>query len=180
MSLLNVVLPWWARWLVLASAAAVFGTICYNKGKQVKGEEHLAYVAEQAQRTVKIAKAQQVVVTQTQIKYVDRIKTIIAKGETIEKQVPIYITSSDTARFAVNAGFVRLYDAAWSGDTPGPAADTDREPAGISLAQVAEVDVSNATSCRAWRELALGLREHYHRLQSATNASCGDGTQACR
>ena len=107
MNLLNVVLPWWARWLALVSAAAVFGTICYNKGKQVKGEEHLAYVAAQVQQTIKIAKAQQLVVTQTQIKYVDRIKTVYAKGETIEKQVPIYITSADTARFAVNAGFVR-------------------------------------------------------------------------
>jgi hypothetical protein len=171
MSLLNFVLPWWARWLVLASAAAVFGTICYNKGKQVKGEEHLAYVAEQAQRTSKIAKAQQVVVAQTQIKYVDRIKTVYAKGETIEKQVPIYITSADAARFAVNAGFVRLYDAAWKGVAPGPATDSDREPAGISLAQVVEADVSNATSCRAWRELALGLREHYLRLQSVTNTT---------
>ncbi|HWX01425.1 hypothetical protein [Collimonas sp.] len=171
MNLLNVVLPWWSRWLVLVSAAAVFGTICYNKGKQVKGEEHLAYLAEQAQRSVGIAKAQQLVITQTQIKYVDRIKTVYAKGETIEKQVPIYVTSADAARFAVNAGFVRLYDAAWSGIDPGSAADSDREPAGISLAQVAEVEVSNATGCRAWRELALGLREHYRQLQSVTNAN---------
>jgi hypothetical protein len=171
MSLLNVILPWWARWLVLASAAVVFGTICYNKGEQMKGEEHLAYVAEQAQQTIKIANAQQVVVTKTQIKYVDRIRTIYAKGETIEKQVPVYITSADTDRFAVNAGFVRLYDAAWSGDAPGPAADSDREPAGISLTQITEANVSNATSCRAWRELALGLREYLVGLRLATNIS---------
>ncbi|AMP15473.1 hypothetical protein CPter291_3236 [Collimonas pratensis] len=164
-----MVLPWWVRWLVLASAAAVFGTICYDKGKQVKGEEHLAYVAEQAQRSVRIEKAQQVVVTQTQIKYVDRIKTVYAQGETIEMQIPIYITSTDTARFAVNAGFVRLYDAAWSGDAPGPAADSDREPAGISLAQVAEVDVFNATACRAWKELALGQRQFYDELRDTSN-----------
>jgi hypothetical protein len=171
MNLLSVVLPWWARWLVLASAAAVFGTFCYNKGKQVKGEEHLAYVAAQAQRSVGIAKAQQLVVTQTKIKYVDRIKTIYAKGETIEKQIPIYVTSADAIRFAVNAGFVRLYDAAWSGDDPGPAANSDREPAGMSLAQIAETDAFNATSCRTWREIALGLREHYHQMQFVTNTN---------
>ena len=170
MSLLKEVLPWWARWLALTSAAAVFGTICYNKGKQDEGEKHIAYINQQAGQTLKIAKAQQVVVTQTQIKYVDRIKTIYVKGEAIEKQVPIYITQADNVRFAVNAGFVRLYDAAWSGEDPGPAADSDREPAGISLAQVAVVDASNATTCRAWRELALGLREHYMHLQAATNA----------
>lgn len=169
MNLLSVVLPLWARWLILISAAAVFGTIVYNKGKQVEGEKHLAYVAEQAARTVKIVKAQQVVVTQTQIKYVDRIKTIYVKGDAIEKQVPIYITEADNARFAVNAGFVRIYDAAWNGDDPGPALDSDREPAGISLTQVGEVNAFNATACRAWREIALGQREYYTRLQSATN-----------
>jgi hypothetical protein len=168
MSLLKEVLPWWARWLALASAAAVFGTICYNKGKQDEGEKHIAYVNQQAERSNKIAKAQQVVVAQTQIKYVDRIKTIYVKGETIEKQVPIYITQADNVRFAVNAGFVRLYDAAWSGEDPGPAVDSDREPAGVSLAQVAAVDAGNAASCRGWRELALGLREYYADLQRAT------------
>jgi hypothetical protein len=64
---------------------------------------------------------------------------------------------------------VRIYDAAWTGDDPGPAIDSDREAAGISLAQVAEVDVFNATACRAWREIALGQREYYTRLQSVTN-----------
>ncbi|MDB5768008.1 MAG: hypothetical protein JWQ61_2822 [Collimonas fungivorans] len=170
MSLLKEVLPRWARWLALASAAAVFGTICYNKGKQGEGEKHIAYVNQQAERSNKIAKAQRVVVAQTQIKYVDRIKTIYVKGEIVEKQVPIYITQADNARFAVNTGFVRLYDAAWAGDDPGPATDSDREPAGISLAQVAAVDAGNATSCHAWRELALGLREYYAHLQTATNA----------
>ena len=171
MNLLKEVLPWWARWLALASAAAVFGTICYNKGKQDEGEKHIAYVNQQAERSNKIAKAQQVVVAQTQIKYVDRIKTIYVKGETIEKQVPIYITQADNVRFAVNAGFVRLYDAAWSGDDPGPAADSDRESAGISLTQIAEANFSNATSCRAWSELALGLREYLAILRLTTNIS---------
>ncbi|WP_211441377.1 hypothetical protein [Collimonas humicola] len=169
MNLLKEILPWWVRWLALVSVAAVFGTICYNKGKQHEGEKHIAYVNQQAEHSIKIAKAQQIVVTKTQIKYVDRIKTIYIKGETIEKQVPIYITQTDNVRFAVNAGFVRLYDAAWSGEDPGPAADSDREPAGVSLAQVAAVEAGNAASCRAWRELALGLREYYAHLQVTTN-----------
>ncbi|MEM4990730.1 hypothetical protein V8G57_25305 [Collimonas sp. H4R21] len=166
MNLLTTILPAWVRWLTLISAAAVFGTIVYNKGRQVEGEKHIAYLAEQSAQTLKIAKAQQVVVTQTQIKYVDRINTIYAKGEEIEKQVPIYITQVDNASFAVSVGFVRLYDAAWSGDDPGSAADSDRDPSEISLAQVAEADVFNATTCRAWRELAQGLRENYTRLKS--------------
>jgi Flp pilus assembly protein CpaB len=76
MNLLATILPAWVRWLALMSAAAVFGTLCYNKGKQNEGEKHVAYISQQAGQTIKIAKAQQVVVTLTQIKYVDRIKTI--------------------------------------------------------------------------------------------------------
>lgn len=107
------------------------------------------YHSHQTDQILKIAKTQQIVIMQTQIKYVDHIKTIYVKGEAIEKQVPIYIAQEDNDRFAVNAGFVRLYDATWSGDDLEPAADSDREPAGVSLAQVAAVDAGNATSCRA-------------------------------
>jgi len=79
MNLLTMVVPLWARWLVLISAAAVLGAIVYNTGRKVEGEKHLAYLAEQSARALKIAKAQQTVVTQTQIKYVDRINTIYAR-----------------------------------------------------------------------------------------------------
>ena len=169
MNLLNEILPWWARWLALTLAFLLVFTFGQLRGERIAGEKHIDYVMAQAERSIAIAKAQQVVVTKTQIEYVDRIKTIYVKGDAIEKQVPIYITEADNARFAVNAGFVRVYDAAWAGDDPGPASDSDREPSGISLAQVAEVDVFNATTCRAWREIALGQREYYRRLQSVTN-----------
>ncbi|AIY41971.1 hypothetical protein LT85_2813 [Collimonas arenae] len=81
------------------------------------------------------------------------------------KQLPIYITEVDNERFVINAGFVRLYNAAWSGESAGPAAESDREPAGISLAEVAEVEIHNASNCRAWAEMTLGLRKHYEEIK---------------
>ncbi|WP_211441836.1 hypothetical protein [Collimonas humicola] len=118
-----------------------------------------------------VARANRAIAAKTEIIYRDRIQKIYIKGDEIEKQVPIYITEVDSSRFAVNAGFVRLYDAAWSGESAGPAAESDREPAGISLAEVAAVEAGNATSCRAWREIAVGLREYYAHLQVITNMS---------
>lgn len=171
MNFLSSILPWWVRWLALALGLLLSFTFGQLRGQRVEGEKHIAYLTQQAGRSLKIAGTQQAVVIQTQVKYVDRIKTVYIKGEEIEKQVPIYITEDDNMRFAVNAGFVRIYDAAWTGDDPGPAADSDREPAGISIAQVAEVNTFNATACRAWREIALGQREYYRRLQSVTNKS---------
>jgi hypothetical protein len=166
MNLLKEILPLWMRWLALTLAllfAFAFGQL---RGQRIEGEKHIAYVAKQGEQSVRIATAQQVVVRQTQIKYVDRIKTIYVKGEEIEKQVPIYVTEADSARFAVNAGFVRIYDAAWTGENPGSAVDSDREPAGISLAQVAETEVLNATICRAWRERAIGWQFFYEQLKT--------------
>ena len=164
-----IVVPWWARALALTFACASVFLLGQLHGERIAGEKHSDYVSKQAAQTVKIVKAQAKVVIETQIKYVDRIKTIYTKGETIEKQVPIYITSADNAACTINAGFVRAYDAAWQNQPAGPATDADREPAAISLTDVAETDAHNATSCHAWREQALGWREFYKRLLEATN-----------
>jgi hypothetical protein len=165
----NYVLPTWARLLAYALMVAVVFCLGDMQGERRAGQAHVDYVTKQAAQTVAIGRAQTRVVIQTEIKYRDRIQKIYLKGEVIEKQVPIYVTQADDAVYGVNAGFVRAYNAAWSGDDPGPAGDADRGPAGIPLSAVADVDAHNATSCRAWRETALGLREFYERLKKETN-----------
>ena len=165
----NYVLPSWARLLAYALVVAVVFCLGDMQGERRAGQVHIEYVNRQATQTVAIGRPQTKVVIQTEIKYRDRIQKIYLKGEVIEKQVPIYVTQADDAVYGVNAGFVRAYNAAWSGDDSGPAGDADREPAGIPLSVVAEVDVHNATSCRVWREQALGLRDLYQKLQTATN-----------
>ena len=67
----------------------------------------------------------------------------------------------------------RVLDAAWSGDPAGPASDSDREPADVPLDAIAAAEVGNATSCRAWREQALGWREFYAGQQVAINGKAG-------
>lgn len=166
---LAMILPWWARALAVLFACVCVFLLGQLHGERVAGEKHIEYVSAQAAQSVKIVKAQAKVVIETQIKYVDRIKKIYIKGETIEKQVPVYVTQADNAACVINTGFVRVYDAAWSNTIAGPTADADREPAAVSLAEVAETTAFNATTCNAWREQALGLREFYERLQEATN-----------
>ncbi|MGV8899999.1 MAG: hypothetical protein ACOH2B_12255 [Burkholderiaceae bacterium] len=165
----DLVIPAWARWVCLACAGAIIFLFGQLHGERVAGQHHLDYVTAQAGQTVKVTKEQTKIVIQTEIEYRDRIQKIYIKGVEIEKQVPIYITPADNDRFGVNVGFVRSHNAAWSGELAGPAAESDREPAGIPLADVAYADASNATSCSAWREQALGLREFYRKLQAVTN-----------
>lgn len=137
--------------------------------ERVAGQRHIDYVTAQAAQTIKIAKAQQIVVTKTEIEYRDRIQKIYVKGDVIEKEIPVYVTQADNARCTINAGFVRIYDAAWSGEPAGPAAESDREPASVSLAEAADVGTHNATACLAWREQALGLRGFYQKLKVVTD-----------
>lgn len=165
----NLLLPAWARLLTAAIVAACLLLAGWAFGERHAGEAHLAYVAAQGTQTQLIVRAQAQVVRQTEIAYRDRIKTIYVKGDAIEKFVPVYVTAADDARYGVNAGFVRLHDAAWSGDAAGAAAESDREPGAVSLAEVSAAIAHNATACLAWREQALGLRAHYAHLQAAIN-----------
>ena len=174
----GIVLPSWAKWAAIAALmVAVYGAGRLHEAR--RGADALAdYIGKQAAQTAVIIKKQVEVRTVVQTKYVDRVQKIYVQGETIEKSIPTYIQPADTDRFAVNAGFIRVLDAAWSGEPVGPAADSDREPAELSLDAVAGSEVANATSCLTWREQALGWREFYVRQQVAINGKAGEWASA--
>jgi hypothetical protein len=176
----DTVLPWWAKWaalLVLLLAAYGLGRVHEAR----RGADALTdYIGRQAAQSVRIVERQAKVVTVTETKYRDRIHTIYLQGEKLEADIPKYIKPADDQLFAVPVGFVRVYDAAWSGDAVGPAADTDREPSGIPLSAVAATEVGNASSCRRWREQALGWREFYARQQVAINGRAGEWATEAR
>lgn len=158
-------LPAPARWIALLGIIVAVYLLGMLQGEQVAGQQHVDYIQAQAARGAAIAKARERVVVQTEVKYRERLKTIYVKGEEIEKQVPVYVTAADSAECRINAGFVRSYNSAWAGESAGTATSADRDSAGISLTEVAETDAYNAGACRAWRELAVGLREFYEKQQ---------------
>lgn len=166
--MMNFIIPPWAKWAALAMMLAGMYLFGRGDGKAIKAAELDSYKTELALATVALVQAHGEVVKVTEIEYRDRIKTIYTKGDTITKEVPVYVTTADNAHCTINAGFVRVQSAAWTGEPAGPAGESDREPAGISLAQVAEADAFNATSCRAWREKAIGLEQFYQKLQVTT------------
>lgn len=154
-----------ALWFILGVALLSGG---YGMGRL-----HEARKSRPANQTVKIVYRQAAVVTKTETVYRDRVQKIYLKGETIEHYIPTLVQPVDERLFAVNAGFVRILDAAWAGEAPGPARDSDREPAGIPLGQLAHVQVDNATVCHAWRDQALGWRQFYADQQIAINGQAG-------
>ncbi|MFB9244936.1 hypothetical protein [Massilia antarctica] len=163
--------PLWARCALLVAACWSLFLLGQLHGERKAGEAHIAYIGQQAAQVVKVAKAQVQVLVRTETKYRDRIEKIYVKGDEIEKQVPVYVSAADSRAYGVNAGFVRSYNAAWTNELAGPAANADREPAAVPLTEIAEADAHNARSCFAWREQALGLRETYVNLQAVTNGA---------
>jgi hypothetical protein len=168
-----IALPWWAKWAAVAALLlAAYGLGRVHEARR-GADAMVDYIGKQSKQSAVIVQRQVQVVTVTETKYRDRIQKIYVEGKQIEADIPKYITPADDDLFAVNAGFVRVVDAAWTGDPAGPAAESDREPAGVPLDRVAAVEASNATSCRAWREQALGWREFYAGQQVAINGRAG-------
>lgn len=164
----------WIRllaYLLIGTSLFLLGVIW---GASAAGQRELDRANQRAEQTAKLAQATVRVMWKTEIKYRDRIRTVYQKGETIEKQVPVYVTPVDDRHCSINVGFVRSFNAAWSNEPAGPGAESDREPAGVPLSAVAEVDAHNATACHAWREQALGLREAYGKLKATIE---GEGDQ---
>lgn len=170
----GVVVPVWVKWVALG---ALLGAVyCVGRLHEARrgGDVMADYIGRQAAQTTVIVKKQVEVQTSVQIKYVDRIQKIYVQGATIETNIPTYIQPFDNDRYGVNVGFVRIIDAAWSGDPVGSADSSDREPAGIPLDEVASVQVGNATSCRIWREKVYGWRKFYAGQQVAINGKAGE------
>lgn len=167
----------WAPWA--AGGAIVVGMTAgaYGLGRlqeaRIGAAALVDYKSQQAARTVTIIQKQVQVVTKTEIEYRGRVQKIYLQGASIEKRIPQYIQPDDDRHFAVNVGFVRVLDGAWAGRVDGPADDSDKHPSGIPLSGIAAVEAGNITSCRAWREQALGWRVFYSRQQIAINGEAG-------
>lgn len=167
-TLLSLVLPAWVRPALLAAAAVSLYLLGVLHGVTTEGQKHTDYLLAQAARTAVVVAKQTQIVHDVEVVYRDRIHTIYTTGEKNVQAAPQLVTAGDSRQCTVNAGFVRLYAAAWSSTVAGPAAEPDREPTAVSLTDIAEADAENAASCHAWREQALGLRSFYNQLRAVT------------
>lgn len=173
-----VVIPRWVPWAAGALALLAIVASSYGLGRvheaRIGAAALASYKEKAAIQTVKIVKGETQVVIKTEIKYRDRVQKIYVQGEQIEKAIPDYVQPADDARFAVNAGFLRVVDGAWAGEIAGPASDADREPSAIPISEIARTEAANATSCRAWRDKVIGWRAFYADQQVVINGAAGD------
>lgn len=168
-NLLSLAVPPWVRPALLAAAAASLYMLGVLRGVTTEGQKHVDYVIAQSGRSAALAAKQIQIVHDVEIQYRDRIRTIHLTGEKNVEAAPQLVTADDSRQCTVNAGFVRLHDAAWTNSIAAPAAESDREPTAVSLTDIAEADADNAASCHDWREQAIGLRIFYNQLRAVTN-----------
>ena len=108
----------WPYVLAVAVAAALlFGA--YRMGKTEVQDDWDAEKAKMAQYILELEANQGKETVRVVTEYVDRIKTVNVKGQTIIEKVPVYVTKEDDARCgAIGAGFVRLWNAANKNEVP--------------------------------------------------------------
>lgn len=164
------VIPWPYRLLALAALGVALVGFGWIKGASHVQAQWVAAIQQQALQTAasreRHAQATVKVVTQ----YVDRVRIVREKGDTIFKEVPVYVPAQADAACTINRGFVRLHDAAAAGELPEPARDADAAPAGIALSSAAGTVAANYQTCHENAEQLRALQGWIAGMRAAEQA----------
>jgi hypothetical protein len=98
------------------------------------------------------------VTIQVVTEYVDRVNVVKEKGDTIVKEVPVYITQTAEEQCKLTEGFAAIHDAAVLNEEPNMPEDVDA-PLDVSLADVTKTVVGNYNTCNQTKEQLLALQE---------------------
>jgi hypothetical protein len=165
--LTDIIVPRWLHWALLLAALG----LAYGTGR-LQEARHATDAA--VAKTVTLVKTQVQTVTKVETVYRDRVQKIYVQEKNLVAEIPSHISPAVDEHFAIPVGFLRVAAAGWSGAAAGPADDADDQPAALSFSELAAIEVGNATSCRVWREQALGWRDFYARQQVTFNGRAGD------
>ena len=152
------VIPWPYRLLALA----VLGVALVGFG-WIKGASHVqaqwdAAVQQQALQAAAARERQAQATVKVVTQYVDRVRVVREKGQTIIKEVSVYVPVQADAACTINRGFVRLHDAAAAGELPEPARDADAAASGLALSTVAATVAANYQTCHENAEQLKALQ----------------------
>jgi hypothetical protein len=151
-------IPWPYRWLALASLGVALIGFGWIKGAGYVQAEWDAAVQEQSRHAAAVRERQAQATVKVVTQYVDRVRVVREKGETIIKEVPVYVPVQADAACTINRGFVRLHDAAATSELPEPARDADAAAEGLALSAVAGTVAANYQSCHENAEQLRALQ----------------------
>lgn len=158
MNLLTLVPLQYRAIAILVMIASVFG---YG---WTQGAEH--QLNKQAiidsQKNVKIlqARIKQAEITEKVVtRYVDKIRIIKKKGDTIISQVPVYITQENDNNCTVPESFSLLWNTANRGDIPETTRTLNETPSAIVLSDIAAQHATEASICRETEQQLVSLQD---------------------
>jgi hypothetical protein len=160
-------IPWPYRLLALVLLAVALIGFGWIKGAVHVQAQWDAAVQQQALQTSATRLRQAEATVKVVTEYVDRVRVVREKGDTIIREVPVYVPAQADAACTINRGFVRLHDAAAAGELPEPAGDADAPAAGIALSTVAETVAGNYQSCHENAEQLRALQGWVRGMASA-------------
>lgn len=140
-------IPWPYRLLALAALAVALIGFGWVKGAVQVQTRWDAAVQQQTLQAAALRERQAQATVKVVTEYVDRVRVVREKGDTIFKEVPVYVPAQADAACTINRGIVRLHDAAAAGELPDPARDADASAAGIALSAVAGTVAANYQTC---------------------------------
>ena len=150
-------LPSWVLWLALAALVAAAAGWGYVKGARSVQADWAAATAEQSSVVARVQVAQAQVTEHVVTQYVDRVRTVREAGETIVKEVPVYVPAQCDADGRLPAGWRVLHDAAASGQPADAARAADAQPVAPDAA--AETVARNYLTCRETAEQLTALQQ---------------------
>lgn len=150
----------------LALLAAIVGGIWTVRHRIASAETRAAAAETRAgrlQAELEQARMGERVVTQ----YVDRVRTVRERGNTITREVPVYVSAQADAACAVPVGFVRVHDsAAQNLPLDYPPGDPDAPAPGLALSAVAAAVAGNYTTCHETAAQLTALQDWVRGLQA--------------
>jgi len=161
------VIPWPYRLLALAALGVALVGFGWVKGAGHVQAQWDTAVQQQALQAAAIRERQAQATVKVVTEYVDRVRIVREKGETIIKEVPIYVPVQADAACTINRGFVLLHDAAAAGELPETAGDADAAAANIALSAVAGTVAANYQTCHENAEQLRALQVWVSEMASA-------------
>lgn len=120
--------------------------------QQLINQNQVIYALQTKEKQAEISER---VVTQ----YVDKIRIVKEKGDTIIKQVPIYITQDNDSECIVPESFRLLWDAANRGDIPTASRIANEAASGVKISDVAAQHATESTICRETEQQLISLQD---------------------
>ena len=160
-------IPWPYRLLAFVLLAAALIGLGWIKGSGHVQAQWDAAVQQQILQAATVRQRQAEATVKVVTEYVDRIRVVREKGDTIVKEVPVYVPVQADAACTINRGFVRLHDAAAAGELPEPAGDADAPAAGIALSAVAGTVATNYQTCHENAEQLRALQAWIRAMAAA-------------